>query len=388
MDQEKVGCFLKELRLEKGLTQEQLAEKFNISNRSVSRWENGKNMPDISLLVEMAAFYQVGIDEIIDGERKCRDVEVEHKAKENEVVAKMAGYANEQRSILLIWVRRVSLIGIVLMTMILAIQTFQYEPGIVSFVCYVLSLLAFASMAIIGLHVNGILEKIASHKKFIMGCKILVICLAVAVASFVMRVFLLIALVAWAESSPAETLSGIENYDKSYFLENYGGDLDAGLFVFPDSRLGILDAEFVSSLKTGLFDTDGYIILNVQYDEEAYLQEVERLSSIECTISFKEEEVTQQIVYDEESYSLPAYVAVDGFDDIYEYALVDEKTYTITYVLLSYPSEAKLSEYKEYLKKDTSKYEIEDALNQFTIYAHSFDDGQSWIEYSDIESVH
>lgn len=41
MDQEKVGCFLKELRLEKGLTQEQLAEKFNISNRSVSRWENG-----------------------------------------------------------------------------------------------------------------------------------------------------------------------------------------------------------------------------------------------------------------------------------------------------------------------------------------------------------
>ncbi len=387
MDQEKVGCFLKELRLEKGLTQEQLAEKFNISNRSVSRWENGRNMPDISLLVELADFYQVGVDELLDGERKPGEAEG-HKAKENEMAAKMAGYANEQRSHLLLWVRRISLIGIVLMTLVLAIQTFTYEPGVLAFVCYVFSLLAFVSMAVLGLHVNGILEKIAKHSKFVTACKILVLMLVVAVASFVMRVLLLIALIVWAESSPTETISGIENYDRSYYLENYGGDLDAGLFVFPDSGAGMLDAEFVSSLKTGLFDTDGYIILRAQYDEEVYLQEVERLSNIECTISFKEEVVTQQVRYDEESYALPAYVTVDGFDDIYEYALMDEKTCTITYVLLSYPNVFKLNEYQAYLKKDTLKYEITDALNQFTIYAHSFDGGQSWIEYSDMEGAY
>lgn len=386
MDQEKVGCFLKELRLEKGLTQEQLAEKFNISNRSVSRWENGKNMPDISLLVELAGFYQVGMDELLDGERKPR--EEGQKAKENEMAAKMAGYANEQRSQLLLWVRRISLIGIVLMTLVLAIQTFTYEPGIGSFACYVLSLLAFVSMAVLGLHVNGILEKIAKRSKFITACKVLVLVLMVAVASFVMRMFMVFALVVWVESSPAEKISGIENYDKSYYLENYSGDLDTGMFVFPEKEFKPTEAEFASSLKTGFFDTDGYIILRAKYSEEDYWKEVERLSAIECTISFKEEVVTQQVKYDEESYALPAYVTVDGFDDIYEYALMDEKNCTITYVLLSYPNVFKLNEYRAYLKKDILKYEITDALNQFSIYAYSFDDGQSWIEYSDMESAY
>ena len=56
MEQQKIGLFLKELRKERELTQEQLAEQFNISNRTVSRWENGNNMPDLSILVELADF--------------------------------------------------------------------------------------------------------------------------------------------------------------------------------------------------------------------------------------------------------------------------------------------------------------------------------------------
>ena len=70
MDQQKIGLFLKELRKENNYTQEQLAEKFGVSNRTVSRWENGNNMPDISVLVELADFYTVDVREIIDGERK------------------------------------------------------------------------------------------------------------------------------------------------------------------------------------------------------------------------------------------------------------------------------------------------------------------------------
>ena len=50
MDQIKIGIFLKELRKEKKLTQEQLAEKLNVSGRTVSRWETGSNMPDIGML--------------------------------------------------------------------------------------------------------------------------------------------------------------------------------------------------------------------------------------------------------------------------------------------------------------------------------------------------
>ena len=70
MEQQKVGSFLKELRKEQNLTQEQFAEQLGVSGRSVSRWETGINMPDISLLVEIAEFYDISISEIIDGERR------------------------------------------------------------------------------------------------------------------------------------------------------------------------------------------------------------------------------------------------------------------------------------------------------------------------------
>lgn len=69
MDTKKIGEFLKELRKEKGLTQEQLAEILLVSGRTVSRWETGTNMPDLSVLIQMAEFYGVEIKEILDGER-------------------------------------------------------------------------------------------------------------------------------------------------------------------------------------------------------------------------------------------------------------------------------------------------------------------------------
>ena len=56
MDQKKTGAFLKELRKEKKLTQEQLAEILQVSNRTVSRWENGANLPDLDLLIQIADY--------------------------------------------------------------------------------------------------------------------------------------------------------------------------------------------------------------------------------------------------------------------------------------------------------------------------------------------
>ena len=88
MDQKKIGRFLKELRKEKDITQEQLAEKIKVSGRTVSRWETGSNMPDISLLAELADFYDVSIPEIIDGERKSENMNEEVK----ETVLKLSGY--------------------------------------------------------------------------------------------------------------------------------------------------------------------------------------------------------------------------------------------------------------------------------------------------------
>ena len=77
MNQKKTGEFLKSLREGKGLTQEQLAEHFNVSTRTVSRWETGNNMPTVDMLIDLAGFYDVDIQEIIDGERKSENMKIE-----------------------------------------------------------------------------------------------------------------------------------------------------------------------------------------------------------------------------------------------------------------------------------------------------------------------
>ena len=89
MDQKKIGKFLKELRKEKGITQEEFAEMLNVSGRTVSRWETGTNMPDISLLVDIAEIFDVSIPEIINGERKSEIMEKEVK----ETVLSLSDYA-------------------------------------------------------------------------------------------------------------------------------------------------------------------------------------------------------------------------------------------------------------------------------------------------------
>ena len=55
MDQQKIGAFISELRKDRKLTQEQLGEKLGVSQRSISRWETGRNMPDISLLKPLSS---------------------------------------------------------------------------------------------------------------------------------------------------------------------------------------------------------------------------------------------------------------------------------------------------------------------------------------------
>lgn len=93
MDQQKIGRFLKDLRKEKNLTQEQLAERFQISRRTVSRWETGSNLPDLDILIEMADYYDVDLRELLDGERKSEKMNKELE----ETVLKVADYSNEEK---------------------------------------------------------------------------------------------------------------------------------------------------------------------------------------------------------------------------------------------------------------------------------------------------
>ena len=109
MDLQKIGSFLKELRKEKELTQEQLAETLNVSRRTVSRWETGSNMPDLDLLMEMADLYQVELRELLNGERKNEPMNKELK----ETVMQVAEYSNAEKKRSTIIVRVYFVIGII-----------------------------------------------------------------------------------------------------------------------------------------------------------------------------------------------------------------------------------------------------------------------------------
>lgn len=81
MNQQQIGVFLKSLREEKGMTQEKLAEMVGVSNRTVSRWENGKNIPDLSILVQMSDYFDVQLSEIVAGKRESGNDDMEDKTK-------------------------------------------------------------------------------------------------------------------------------------------------------------------------------------------------------------------------------------------------------------------------------------------------------------------
>ena len=92
MNLQKMGNLLRELRKEKGLTQEKLAEQFHVTGRTVSRWETGTNLPDIDILVSLSDFYNISLRDLIDGERKEHQVENQQK----EALLKIAEYSKER----------------------------------------------------------------------------------------------------------------------------------------------------------------------------------------------------------------------------------------------------------------------------------------------------
>lgn len=166
MDQKKIGSFLKELRKEKGITQEQFAETLNISGRTVSRWETGNNMPDISLLVEIADFFNVSIPEIINGERKSEIMEKEVK----EVAEMLSDYAGEEKTLLLKRARIISIVGLISLLIGLIMETVSLNSMLPIFecvkgTCFGLSVGALITMV---LYTTGILANIKAKKSKLM----------------------------------------------------------------------------------------------------------------------------------------------------------------------------------------------------------------------------
>ena len=167
MDQIKVGAFLKDLRREKGITQEQLAEELGVSGRTISRWENGNNMPDISLLVEIAEYFDVNIPEIIKGERKSEDMKEEAK----EVAETMSDYAKTEKEQLVKSIRNMSLIGLaaLLVYFVLDVTGVYDRNNLLRYAYGISETLIYVTVLMFPLYTTGLLSKLRisrSNDKF------------------------------------------------------------------------------------------------------------------------------------------------------------------------------------------------------------------------------
>lgn len=93
MNQEKIGKFISKLRKDKKLTQEELGEKLRVSSKSISRWETGKCMPDISLLIPISEILEVSVNELILGEHIKEE---NMKQKTEQTIKETINYSNNK----------------------------------------------------------------------------------------------------------------------------------------------------------------------------------------------------------------------------------------------------------------------------------------------------
>ncbi|RGS35000.1 helix-turn-helix domain-containing protein [Coprococcus eutactus] len=166
MDQKKVGSFLRELRKEKQLTQEQLAERFGVTSRSVSRWETGSNMPDLSILVELADFYDVDIRDIIDGERKGEDMNKEEKER----LQLVADYAETEKNTLLMRLRIFSIVGLISLIAGLTMMVISRDNNlpVYDYLMGTLMGVAIGALLVAVFYSTGVLENMRKRKRTLM----------------------------------------------------------------------------------------------------------------------------------------------------------------------------------------------------------------------------
>ena len=165
MNQKKIGSFLKELRKEKGITQEEFAEKINVAGRTVSRWETGTNMPDISLLIEIAEFFDVSIPEIINGERKSEIMNEEVK----EVAEKLSDYANVEKESIIKSIRNFSIVGTIALFVfsMLELTGLVLQNVIFEKIALYCETLVFVTVIMIMAHTTGLIYNLEKKKKIV-----------------------------------------------------------------------------------------------------------------------------------------------------------------------------------------------------------------------------
>lgn len=176
MDTIKIGNFLRELRKEKNLTQEQLADVFNVSARTVSRWETGSNMPDISILVEIADYYDLDVREILNGERSNALPAGSSSIKD------IAEYADKDKEKLAVKTRLYDIVGIIGIITYLCLRAFGNPDSIIINLIASLSLVAvYAALASSLIYTSNRLQTLQRKLKMKLKKNLLLIILTLVI---------------------------------------------------------------------------------------------------------------------------------------------------------------------------------------------------------------
>lgn len=93
MDAKVTGCFIAQLRKELGLTQKELAEKLEVTDKAISRWETGKGLPDTSLLKPLAEILGVSVGELLSG-KPMDDSQIKNQA--DHIILESLSYEESQ----------------------------------------------------------------------------------------------------------------------------------------------------------------------------------------------------------------------------------------------------------------------------------------------------
>ena len=116
MDQIKIGKFIAECRKKNNLTQMQLAEKLNITDRAISKWENGKTMPDSSIMLDLCNELKISVNELLSGEM----ISVENKnEKQEQILLDMAKQIEQKNKI--IWTSMWVIMAVSIIALIIGI---------------------------------------------------------------------------------------------------------------------------------------------------------------------------------------------------------------------------------------------------------------------------
>lgn len=131
MDMQKIGVFLAELRKEKNLTQDELGEQIGVTNKTVSRWENGNYLPPVEILQILSKFYNVSINELLFGERLSEESYKEN-AEEHIVIDLIKKEKDAKRRIAVSFIT--AIMAILAGTAIILLSTI-YAPVWLKIVC-------------------------------------------------------------------------------------------------------------------------------------------------------------------------------------------------------------------------------------------------------------